>query len=101
MTGDPMIVSPKIPSCGHLTQPQGRAGTAVASSWSSVSQDGMDRENKRGSTDTDHSHRHTQSQPNSRQTQAHHQAASLPGELITGQGDLEIIRLWTHRNIKS
>lgn len=37
-----MIVSPKIPSCGHLTQPQGRAGTAVVSSCSSVSQEGTD-----------------------------------------------------------
>lgn len=43
-----MIVSPKIPSCGHLTQPQGRAGRAVASSWSSVSQEDTDGESKRG-----------------------------------------------------
>lgn len=68
MMGDPMIVSPKIPSCGHLTQPQWRAGTAVASSWSSVSQEGMDGENKRGSIDTDHSHRASQTVDKPRHT---------------------------------
>lgn len=43
-----MIVSPKIPSCGHLTQPQGRAGRVVASSWLSVSQEDTDGESQRG-----------------------------------------------------
>lgn len=42
MTGDPVILSPKIPSCGCLTQPRRRVGPAVASSWPSVSQEGMD-----------------------------------------------------------
>lgn len=40
MTGAaPVILPPKIPSCGHLAQPkwpQGKAGLVVAGSWPSV-----------------------------------------------------------------
>lgn len=72
-----MIVSPKIPSCGHLTQPQGRAGTSVANSWSSVSQEGTDVGEQEGlniHSQTTVTQTHTE--PNSRQSQAHNQAAS-------------------------
>lgn len=72
MTGDPVILSPKIPSCGCLTQPRRRAGPAVASSWPSVSQEGMDG-GRQGRTRIHivrpQSQRHTHSQSDSRQTQ--------------------------------
>ena len=31
-----MILAPKIPSCGQLAQPQGKAGLVVAGSWPRV-----------------------------------------------------------------
>lgn len=89
-----MIVSPKIPNCGHLTQPQGRAGTAVARrAWMGKSKRGLNTHSQTTVTQT-----YTELVKQQTGTQS---GCKLTQGLIIEQGGLKIIRLWTHRNIKS